>query len=217
MEGLVSEISIKSSRIRAVLSFISSNYLAHPIISSIANSINDNQVTNKKWLVSHVVSYINNTLSNQKEVPLKFRLLKETPSVLILAGWYGLGGWLLTEQTPCDVTVVDKDPECAKVGKALYPNLIFKTADLNNFDVSGYDIIICTSCEHITDEEINSVLHKKDKSTVVFLQSNNYNEIHEHINCKKSVDDFADSLKLSSYKKYTLSLDKYERFMIIGK
>ena len=216
MEGLVSEIFIKSSRVRAVLGFISSNYLAHPIISNIANSINDNQVKNKQWLVSHVVSYINNTLSNQKEVPLKFKL-KDTPSVLVLAGWYGLGGWLLTEQIPCHVTVVDKDPECAKIGKALYPNLLHKTADLNNFDVLGYDIIICTSCEHITDDEINSVLSKKDKSTVVFLQSNNYNEIKDHINCKKSVDDFANSLTLSSYKKYTLTLDKYERFMVIGK
>ena len=50
------------------LGFISSNYLAHPIISNIANSINDNQVKNKQWLVSHVVSYINNSLSNQQGV-----------------------------------------------------------------------------------------------------------------------------------------------------
>ena len=216
MEELVSEIFIKSSRVRAVLGFLSSNYLAHPIISNIANSINENQVKNKQWLVSHVISYINNTLSNQKEVPLKFKL-KETPSVLVLAGWYGLGGWLLAEKIPCDITVVDKDPECAKIGRAFYPNLIHKTANLNDFDVSGYDIIICTSCEHITDDEINGVLRKKDKSTVVFLQSNNYNEIDEHINCKKSVDDFANGLKLSTSKKYTLSLDKYERFMVIGK
>ena len=48
----MSEIFIKSSRVRAVLGFISSNYLAHPIISNIANSINDNQVKNKQWLVS---------------------------------------------------------------------------------------------------------------------------------------------------------------------
>ena len=34
---------------------------------------------------------------------------------------------------------------------------------------------------------------------------------------KKSVDDFANGLKLSTSKKYTLSLDKYERFMVIGK
>ena len=216
MEELVSEIFIKSSRVRAVLGFISGNYLAHPIISSIANSINDNQVKNKEWLVSHVVSYINNSHSNQHGVRGKFKL-KDTPSVLVLAGWYGLGGWLLTEQIPCDVTVIDKDPECAKIGRALHPNLLHKTADLNEFEVSGYEIIICTSCEHITDEEINNVLRKKDKSTVVFLQSNNYNEIEDHINCKKSVDDFANSLKLSSYKKYILSLDKYERFMVIGK
>ena len=35
------------------------------------------------------------------------------------------------------ITVVDKDPECAKIGKALHPNLLHKTADLNDFDVSG--------------------------------------------------------------------------------
>ena len=80
MEELVSEISIKSSRVRAVLGLLSSNYLAHPIISNIANSINDNQVKNKEWLVSHVVSYINNSHSNQHGVRDKFKL-KDTPSV----------------------------------------------------------------------------------------------------------------------------------------
>ena len=39
----------------------------------------------------------------------------------------------------------------------------------------------------------------------------------DHTNCKNSVDDFANSLKLNVYNKYTLSLDKYERFMVIGK
>ena len=199
----MSEIFIKSSRLRELLKWIGSNYIAVPILHDIANHINERQIENKEWLVDHVKEYI--------------QMFPKEPKILILAGWYGLAGRMITDNIPCDVTVIDKNPECALVGRRLYPNLVHKTAGLNDFEISGYNIIICTACEHITDNEINNVLRKKDKSTVVFLQSNNYNEIEDHINCKKSVDDFANSLKLSSYKKYILSLDKYERFMVIGK
>jgi len=204
MEKLVSEISIKSSDIGRVLRRINKLYVSHPIILDIENSINSNQISNKEWLVDFVSQYGN-------------RHFPRHPRILILAGWYGLAGYMIANEIPCTVTVVDKNPNCATIGEALYPHLNHVTADLNDFDVSGYSAIVCTACEHITDDEINSVLYKKDKSTIVFLQSNNYNEIKDHINCKKSVNDFANSLTLSSYKKYTLSLDKYERFMVIGR
>ena len=200
----MSEISIKSKRIGAVLRCINKLYVSHPILLDIENSFNPNQVTNKEWLVDHVSQF------GDRHFP-------RHPKILILAGWYGLAGFMIANEIPCSVTVLDKNPDCAIIGRVLYPHLNHITGDLNDFDVKGYTVIVCTACEHITDDEINSVLLKKDKSTIVFLQSNNYNEVKDHINCKKSVNDFANSLQLNSYKKYTLSLDKYERFMVIGK
>ena len=203
MEKMVPGVSIKSNHVRKLLKRLNKEYISHPILEDIANSINYNQITNKEWLVDLLSQYSD--------------VMPYHPKVLVLAGWYGLAGYMIANEMPCIVTVVDKNPDCAVIGKVLYPHLNHITSDLNEFDVSEYDIIICTACEHITDNEINNVLRKKDKSTVVFLQSNNYNEVKDHINCKISVDDFANSLQISSCKKYTLSLDKYERFMVIGK
>ena len=203
MEVVVSEIFISSKNIRRLLKTLVSEFSAPEILNDIANSLNINQMKNKEWLIDHVISYIDS--------------IPKHPNIAIIAGWYGLAGGMLAKQVPCDITVIDKNPSCAIIGKKLFPNLKHVTSDINDTSLKNYDIIICTACEHISDEEINDVIRKKDKSTIVFLQSNNYNEIEDHTNCKNSVDDFANSLKLNVYKKYTLSLDKYERFMVIGK
>ena len=165
-------------------------------VRDIANSVNKNQVKNKKWLIKYLQPYLD---------------MYTDCKILVAAGWHGLAAHFIDK----NVVSFDSNPVCRQI--KLFPNVKYETASIEDYDPSEFDIIICTSCEHITDNEINNVLRKKDKSTVVFLQSNNYNEIDEHINCKKSVNDFANSLKLSAYKKYTLSLDKYDRFMIIGK
>lgn len=203
MEKLVSKLYIESSKIVKLLQYIDKKYVNNDNIKQIAASINDRQVENKEWLVDHVKQYYN--------------IYPRIPKVAVLAGWFGLAGHMLTEVMSCDVTIIDKDPECRQVGKLLYPHLNHITEDLNNFDVGGFNIIICTACEHITDEEINNILRKKDNSTVVFLQSNNYNEVIEHINCKSSMYNFADCLQLKNKKQFTLALDKYERYMVIGK
>ena len=203
MEKLVSTLHIESSKIVKLLQYIDKKYVNNNNIKQIAASINHRQVENKEWLLDHVMRYS--------------KLYQRIPKVAVLAGWFGLAGHMLTRVMTCDVTIVDKDPECRQIGRLLYPQLNHITSDLNDFDVSGFNILICTACEHITDDEINSILRKKDKSTVVFLQSNNYYEINEHINCKEDVNDFAKSLRLDALKKYTLALDKYERFMVIGK
>ena len=135
--------------------------------------------------------------------------------ILGIIGGGQLGKMLLNDTFKWNITTYVLDPDKDAPAKQFCNK--FYCGDLNDFDVKGYTVIVCTACEHITDDEINSVLLKKDKSTIVFLQSNNYNEVKDHINCKKSVNDFANSLQLNSYKKYTLSLDKYERFMVIGK
>jgi len=50
------------------------------------------------------------------------------------------------------------------------------------------------------------------------LQSNNYREITQHINCVDTVEDFANQYvsKLRNIKFYEKDFSKYKRFMIIG-
>ena len=50
------------------------------------NSLNDNQTESKEWLISYVTDYIENTEDIKR------------PNVLILAGWFGLTGFLLNKK-----------------------------------------------------------------------------------------------------------------------
>ena len=48
------------------------------------------------------------------------------------------------------------------------------------------------------------------------LQSNDYFELDEHINCSKTLDEFVKKSKLNVETANELQLAKYKRFMIIG-
>ena len=77
------------------------------------------------------------------------------------------------------------------------------------------DTIINTSCEHIEKftEWFNAIL--KDK--LVVLQSNNYFEIDDHVNCVKDITEFKQQAPLSNIiYEGELELEKYTRFMLIG-
>lgn len=77
------------------------------------------------------------------------------------------------------------------------------------------DTIINTSCEHINNFE--QWYAKIPVGKLVILQSNNYFEIEEHVNCSKTLKEFS---KTAPMKKvlYTgeMELEKYTRFMKIG-
>ena len=81
-----------------------------------------------------------------------------------------------------------------------------------------YDVpntIINTSCEHIEnwDKWWNSIPDGK----LCILQSNNYKELSEHINCVDNVDHFKSIAPMKNYLyEGDLNLGKYIRYMIIG-
>ena len=77
------------------------------------------------------------------------------------------------------------------------------------------DTIINTSCEHI--ENFAKWYDLIPDGKLVVLQSNNYYEIEEHVNCVRSIEEFAvkapmDNILYSG----ELDLPKYKRFMLIG-
>ena len=199
---LYSDIRFYTPNLLSCLKFISENYTDIKIIYQLWNSLNDNQAISKEWLIDHVIQYATDTK------PL---------NILVVAGWFGLTGFLLKQRIVCDVTIVDKDKNCADIGSKLYPDLIHITEEIANFNPKPYDIIICTACEHLTDQYLNRFLDKKKKSTVVFLQSNNYNSIEDHINYKNNINEFADGLQLSIIRRLTLNLQDCERYMVIGR
>lgn len=77
------------------------------------------------------------------------------------------------------------------------------------------DTIINTSCEHI--ENFTEWFTKIPKGKLVVLQSNNFFEIDEHVNCVNDLDEFASQAPLTTVLyEGKLPLEKYTRFMRIG-
>jgi len=77
------------------------------------------------------------------------------------------------------------------------------------------DTIINTSCEHI--ENFADWYAKIPAGKLVVLQSNDYFEIEEHVNCVKDIYEFKDMAPMSTLLYMGLrELPKYNRFMLIG-
>lgn len=168
---------------------------------SIINSVNENQIKNKVFLVKNLRKYFHIT---------------NNFNVAVVAGWYGLGSYLLKECYSANVTNVDMNPKCKTFGKLMYPEVNHVTSTIEDFDFKGYNLIICPSCEHIEDGVINDMINRCDSNSLIVLLSNNYKEINDHINCKDNMEDFKNSVSLDIKDEYELKLEKYNRFMIIG-
>ena len=171
-------------------------------IKAIINSVNENQEASKNWLVQQAEPYIK-TLTR--------------PKILVAAGWFGNLGAKLAQFG--QVMSIDQDPICKTLGRKLNPNVSFlkKRIQSKTLEVGAYDILVCTSCEHITDEVLRKFINRRKEGSLVILQSNDYYKIKEHINCKDSLKDFAEGLPLDRILwKGELKLKNYTRFMVIG-
>ena len=79
------------------------------------------------------------------------------------------------------------------------------------------DVIINTSCEHITQYQYDTWLSNQPDTAVFALQSNNYFTHEEHVRCAIDLDDFAKMSGISPWLRRALDTPKYERYMLIGK
>ena len=77
------------------------------------------------------------------------------------------------------------------------------------------DTIINTSCEHI--EKFTEWFNAIPKDKLVALQTNNYFDLPEHVNCVKDINQFKQQAPLSNIiYEGELELEKYTRYMLIG-
>jgi hypothetical protein len=81
---------------------------------------------------------------------------------------------------------------------------------------SDADVIINTSCEHITQDQYDLWLSGMPQNSLFVLQSNNY-QIPEHIRIANSLEEFKEQSQLNVLYAGELELPLYKRFMIIGK
>jgi len=77
------------------------------------------------------------------------------------------------------------------------------------------DTFINTSCEHM--ENFSEWYNNIPDGKLVVLQSNNYYEVEEHVNCVKDIKEFGNMAPMTGpLYAGELELPKYKRFMLIG-
>ena len=171
------------------------------LIKHMIQSVSKTQVESKTWMVDKLKPHLD---------------LFENPSICVAAGWFGLSAHLLSKYTDKKVVSFDMDPFCEPIGRKMFSDVKFVTADMRDYDISKFDIIVCTSCEHVSDEVLNDFLKRKKTASLVVLQSNNYYNITGHVNCKKSIDEFADSININIIEKHEKPFETFSRYMVIG-
>jgi hypothetical protein len=164
------------------------------------------QLKSKEWLIKNL----------RKQV-------KKFVTVDIHGGWVGtLASMLFQSDVPVmSIRSIDIDPSCEPIAVNMnkIEEMVGKfqaiTADMCSV-TSEADVIINTSCEHITQEQYDLWLSKLPHTSLLVLQSNNYN-IPEHIRIAKDLEEFRlqTGLKNILYAG-ELDLPLYKRFMIIG-
>jgi len=171
------------------------------------------QLKSKEWLVDSLVHVIYPERNKELNFPV---------SIEIHGGWVGvLASMLFQSSIPIKrITSLDIDPVCEPIasmmnkGEEMAGRFQAVTGDMCNL-ISFVDIVINTSCEHITQEQYETWLGKRTKDQLLVLQSNNY-IIDEHIRVAKSLEEFREQSHIDVLWAGELKLPQYTRWMIIG-
>lgn len=183
------------------------------------------QLNSKMWLVDELIK-INENLG----------------TVFLCAGWYGTLAVMLFESGLKieKIRSFDVDASCAPIAEIFNKKWVMQdwkfkasTANIHNIDWKSHtydtlrsngsicsltdypDTIINTSCEHI--ENFEAWFKNIPTGKLIVLQSNNYFEIKEHVNCSTSLEDFSNSCPMTvTLFEGEIDLFKYKRFMKIG-
>lgn len=145
-------------------------------------------------------------------------------SVDIHGGWVGvLASMLFQSNIPVtSIRSVDIDPSCEAIATMMNKKEEIDgrfravTADMCVIR-SDADIIINTSCEHITQDQYDEWIVGTPHNSLFVLQGNNF-EIPEHVRVSKSLDEFINQCNLSTVL-YSgeMVFPQYTRYMVIGK
>jgi len=155
---------------------------------------------------------------------LHLHYINDNARIAIYGGWNGVLASILfnSKMSIEHITSVDIDPACEETANTVNKNYEMSgrfeavTADMCTYTEPA-DIVINTSCEHVTQEQYDQWLSNQPDDALFVIQSNNYFELDEHVRCSTDLDDFMRMSKIKPYWRGTFDTPKYTRFMIIGK
>lgn len=164
------------------------------------------QLKSKEWLIANLRKNVNKFVS-----------------IDIHGGWVGvLASMLFQSDVPIlNIRSVDIDPSCEPI--AVNMNKIEEMAGRFSAVTSDMcairsdsDVVINTSCEHISQNQYDLWLSGMPYNSLLVLQSNNYN-ILEHVRTAKDLEEFKSQCGINILWSGELELPLYKRFMVIGR
>jgi hypothetical protein len=205
-------------------------------ITVLNDAMSRSQIKSKVWLIEE--------LENVRQ-QLPDPVYKQ---VAVFAGWYGqLKSVYDKRLTYRKMRIVELDRSACETSdyifnlselenykvKAVNANINELTLHKNGYewDVENFrdgtkysekflpDLIINTSAEHMTTEWFDQIRFKQlESDPVVAIQSNNFFDIADHVNCVHSIDHMKKKFPMREiYYEGELQLKGYKRVMLIGK
>lgn len=165
------------------------------------------QIRSKVWLCEELRKHVNQLVS-----------------IDIHGGWNGvLASMLFQSGIPVlNIRSVDIDSACEKIAtdvnklEEMSGKFRAVTADMCTIR-SDADVIINTSCEHITQDQFDLWKTGMPANSLLVLQSNNY-DIPEHVRTAASLEEFKTQCDIDNILwAGQLELPLYTRWMIIGR
>jgi hypothetical protein len=171
------------------------------------------QLKSKEWLIDALEMTVHPQVDCTMPKPF---------SIDIHGGWVGvLASMLFQSRIPvASIRSVDIDPTCEPIATMMNKNEEiqgkFRAITSDMCDIrSDANIIINTSCEHITQDQYDLWKSGIPHNTLLVLQSNNYN-IPEHVRIADSLDEFKQQCDITILWSGSLKTQLYTRWMIIG-
>ena len=166
------------------------------------------QVNSKVWLAKNLIGF----------VPVR------PLNIVIYGGWNGVLASILFNSNIAaqHITSVDIDPVCEDIANTVNKRHEIQgkfsavTADMCEY-TNNADVVINTSCEHVTQEQYEQWLSNQPDAAIFVIQSNNYFDLPEHIRCATDADDFMRMSKVKPLWRGEFETPMYTRYMIIGK
>lgn len=162
------------------------------------------QIQSKSWLLSYIKKF---TIDQDIDISHK--------KILVIGSWIGFTSFCLSKLGFKNIHEVDPDPRLEKFSQFLNrhnKNFVHFTTDVNDIDISNYDYIVNTSCEHI---ENNTWFTRISNKSIMFLHSNNLIG-YDHTNTCSDLLEMELKYPMKLFYKGQLNLGSYSRFMLIG-
>jgi len=169
------------------------------------------QIESKIWLCEEL----------EKFIPIRAK-------VALLGGWYGLISFLLYTRKRSSIAYVrsyDINPSVESIADMINNSWVFDkwkfkafTQDVNSVDLSEFDVVINTSCEHI----IERTWFDKLTSQIIAIQGTDQihddNKIHDYV---FDLDQLKTKYPMLYYyegqKEFVYPDKTFNRFMLIGR